>query len=83
MTKTLNPKTMSNETLYDLRCYVSDCFNHREGAGASSGYMMLSKLMKEEYDLDNNDVDEVVSEIEDMVSKFIKEHSPKFQDNDE
>jgi len=73
---------MSEETLYDLRCYVSDCFNHREGAGADSGYMRLSKLMKEEYDLDNNDVDEVVSEIEDFVSKFIKEHSPKFQDNE-
>ena len=74
---------MSDETLYDLRCYVSDCFNHREGAGASSGYMMLTKLMQEEYDLDNNDVDEVVSEIEDLVSKFIKEHSPKFHDNEE
>tara|TARA_B100001939_G_scaffold340853_1_gene349627 strand:- start:676 stop:900 length:225 start_codon:yes stop_codon:yes gene_type:complete len=74
---------MSEETLYDLRCYVSDCFNHREGAGADSGYMRLSKLMKEEYDLGNNDVDEVVSEIEDFVSKFIKEHSPKFKDNDE
>ena len=74
---------MSDETLYDLRCYVSDCFNHREGAGASSGYMMLTKLMQEEYDLDNNDVDEVVSDIEDMVSKFIMENSPKFQDNEE
>ena len=74
---------MSNETLYDLRCYVSNCFNHREAAHADSGYMQLSKLMKEEYDLDNNDVDEVVSEIEDFVSKFIKEHSPKFTDNEE
>ncbi len=74
---------MSDETLYDLRCYVSDCFNHRESAHADSGYMRLSKLMKEEYDLDNNDVDEVVSYIEDMASKFIMEHSPKFQDNDE
>ena len=74
---------MNQETLYDLRCYVSDCFNHRESAHADSGYMRLSKLMKEEYDLDNNDVDEVVSEIEDFVSKFIKEHSPKFCDDDE
>jgi len=74
---------MSNETLYDLRCYVSDCFNHREAAHADSGYMRLSKLMKEEYDLDNNDVDEVVSEIEDLVSKFIMENSPKFNDDDE
>ena len=39
--------------------------------------------MQEEYGLDNNDVDEVVSDIEDMVSKFIMENSPKFQDNDE
>jgi hypothetical protein len=76
-------KTMSEETLYDLRCYVSNCFNHREGAGADSGYMRLTKLMQEEYDLDNNDVDEVVSEIEDMLSKFIMENSPKFTDNDE
>jgi len=75
---------MSEETLYDLRCYVSNCFNHREAmvTEPKSGYMMLSQLMKEEYDLDNNDVDEVVSEIEDFVSKFIKEHSPKFTDND-
>ena len=74
---------MSKETLYDLRCYVSDCFNHREAAHADSGYMRLSKLMQEEYDLDNNDVDEVVSEIEDLVSKFIMENSPKFQDDDD
>lgn len=73
---------MSDETLYDLRCYVSNCFNHREAAHADSGYMRLSKLMKEEYDLDNNDVDEVVSEIEDLVSKFIMNESPKFTDND-
>ena len=74
---------MSNETESDIRLYVSDCFNHREAAHADSGYMRLTKLMQEEYDLDNNDVDEVVSEIEDMVSKFIMENSPKFQDNDE
>jgi len=73
---------MSDETLYDLRCYVSDCFNHRESYPADSGYMRLTKLMKEEYDLDNNDVDEVVSDIEDMVSKFIMENSPKFTDDE-
>ena len=73
---------MSEETLYDLRCYVSDCFNHREAAHADSGYMRLSKLMKEEYDLDNNDVDDVVSVIEDMVSNYIMDNSPKFTDND-
>ena len=74
---------MSDETLYDLRCYVSNCFNHRESAHADSGYMMLSKLMKEEYDLDNNDVDDVVSVIEDMVSNYIMDNSPKFTDNEE
>ena len=73
---------MSDETLYDLRCYVSDCFNHRESYTADSGYMRLTKLMQEEYDLDNNDVDEVVSEIEDLVSKFIMEHSPKFYEEE-
>ena len=36
-----------------------------------------------EYDLTNSDVDEVVSNIEDLVSKFIMEHSPKFYDDDE
>ena len=74
---------MSDETLYDLRCYVSDCFNHREGADANSGYMMLSKLMIEEYDLDNNDVDEVVSDIEQMVAKYIMENSTKFTEDEE
>ena len=79
---------MSDETLYDLRCYVSNCFNHRaygiydSDNPGESAYMRLSKLMKEEYDLDNNDVDEVVSEIEDLVSKFIMNESPKFTDND-
>ena len=74
---------MIDETLYDLRCYVSDCFNHRESYTADSGYMRLSKLMKEEYDLDNNDVDDVVSVIEDMVSNYIIDNSPKFNDYDE
>ena len=74
---------MSEETLYDLRCYVSECFNHREAAHADSGYMRLSKLMKEEYDLDNNAVDEVVGDIEELVAKFIMENSSKFYDNEE
>ena len=81
-------KTMSEETLYDLRCYVSNCFNHRgyKSDGITwddSGYQQLSRLMTSEYDLTHSDVDEVVSDIEDMVSKFIMEHSPKFQDNEE
>ena len=81
---------MSDETLYDkelesrlLRCYVSECFNHRESYTADSGYMRLTKLMQEKYGLDNNDVDEVAGEIEDLVSKFIMENSPKFTDNDQ
>ncbi len=73
---------MIKETLYDLRCYVSDCFNHREGAGADSAYMRLTKLMIEQYDLTNNDVDEVAGEIEELVAKFIMENSPKLTDND-
>ena len=81
---------MSDETLYDLRCYVSDCFNANHGCvNASTGttlvsaYQHLSQLMISQYDLDNNDVDEVANNIEDMVSKFIMEHSPKFNDNDD
>lgn len=79
---------MSDETLYDLRCYVSDCFNHYgykfDGETPDeSGYRRLSNLMTQEYDLTNSDVDEVVSNIEDLVSKFIMEHSPKFYDDDE
>jgi len=78
---------MSDETLYDLRCYVSNCFNHRgyKSDGITwddSGYQQLSRLMIEEYDLSHYDVDEVVSNIEDLVSKSIMENSPKFQDND-
>ena len=79
---------MSEETLYDLRCYVSNCFNHRgykhDGETLDdSGYQQLSRLMIEEYDLDNNDVDDVVSVIEDMVSNYIIDNSPKFNDYDE
>ena len=79
---------MSDETLYDLRCYVSNCFNHAgyllDGETRDeSGYQQLSNLMTQEYDLTNSDVDEVVSNIEDLVSKFIMEHSPKFYDDDE
>ena len=77
---------MSDETLYDLRCYVSDCFNHRgymhDGKTPDeSGYRRLSNLMTQEYDLDNNDVDEVVGDIEQLVAKFIMENSPKFNDD--
>ena len=79
---------MSDETLYDLRCYVSNCFNHRgyKSDGITwddSGYQQLSQLMITEYDLTHGDVDEVVSEIEDLVSKFIMNESPKFTDNEE
>jgi hypothetical protein len=37
--------------------------------------------MTQEYDLDNNDVDEVVGDIEQLVAKFIMENSPKFNDD--
>ena len=79
---------MSNETLYDLRCYVSNCFNHRgyKSDGITwddSGYQQLSRLMITEYDLTHSDVDDVVSVIEDMVSNYIMDNSPKFQDNEE
>ena len=78
----------SEETEADLRMHVSNCFNHRgykhDGETLDeSGYQQLSRLMIEEYDLTNSDVDEVVSNIEDMVSKFIMENSPKFYDDDE
>ena len=74
---------MSEETLYDLRLYVSDCFNHygylHDGKTPDkSGYRRLSNLMIEQYDLDNNDVDDVVSAIEDMISNYIMDNSPKF-----
>ena len=79
---------MSDETLYDLRCYVSNCFNHRgyKSDGITwddSGYQQLSRLMIEEYGLYHYDVDDVVSVIEDMVSNYIMDNSPKFTDNDE
>lgn len=79
---------MSDETLYDLRCYVSNCFNHygylHDGKTPDeSGYRRLSKLMTEEYDLTHSDVDEVVGDIEELVAKYIMEYSPKFYDNDE
>ena len=80
---------MSDETLYDkelesrlLRCYVSECFNHRESYTADSGYMRLTKLMQEKYGLDNNDVDEVAGDIEQLIAQYIMENSPKFTDND-
>lgn len=74
---------MIKETESDIRSYVSDCFNHREGAGAHSAYMRLTRLMIEEYDLDHNDVDALAFEIEEMVARHIMENSPKFTDNDE
>jgi len=79
---------MSNETLPEIRGYVSDCFNHRGYKYDSkeldeSGYQQLSRLMIEEYGLYHYDVDDVVSVIEDMVSNYIMDNSPKFTDNDE
>ena len=79
---------MNNETLYDLRCYVSNCFNHagylHDGKTRDeSGYQQLSRLMTTEYDLTHSDVDNVVSDIEELVAQYIMEQSPKFTDNEE
>ena len=79
---------MSEETLYDLRCYVSNCFNHagylHDGKTRDeSGYQQLSRLMTTEYDLTHSDVDNVVGDIEELVAQYIMELSPKFTDNDE
>ena len=43
-----------------------------------SGYNHLSKMMIQDYDLDHDDVEEVVGEIEELVAQYIIEHSPKF-----
>jgi hypothetical protein len=79
---------MSDETLYDLRCYVSNCFNHagylHDGKTRDeSGYQQLSRLMTTEYDLSHSDVDNVVGDIEELVAQYIMEQSPKFNDDDE
>ena len=79
---------MSDETLYDLRCYVSNCFNHagylHDGTTRDeSGYQQLSRLMTTEYDLTHSDVDNVVSDIEELVAQYIMEQSPKFYNDDE
>jgi len=79
---------MSEETLYDLRCYVSDCFNANhtladDPFAKQSGYQHLSALMIKEYDLTHNDVDNVVGDIEELVAQYIMEQSPKFNDDDE
>jgi hypothetical protein len=70
-------------TLDDLRLCVSNCFNanhvtYSMSNGIMSGYNHLSKMMIQDYDLDHNDVDEVVGEIEELVAQYIMEHSPKF-----
>ena len=79
---------MSDETLYDLRCYVSDCFNANhtladDPFAKQSGYQHLSALMINDYELTHNDVDNVVSDIEELVAQYIMEQSPKFTDNEE
>ena len=78
---------MSDETLYDLRLCVSNCFNanhvtYSMSGGVMSGYNHLSKMMTQDYALTHNDVDEVVGDIEQMVAQYIMETSPKFTDND-
>ena len=78
---------MSDETLYDLRCYVSNCFNHagylHDGKTRDeSGYQQLSRLMTTEYDLTHSDVDNVVADIEELVAQYIMEQSPKFYEDE-
>lgn len=70
------------ETLHDLRCYVSDCFNHRESYTADSGYMRLVKLMVERYGMHEYDAESIADTIEEVVAQYILDYSPKFQDND-
>ena len=70
-------------TLDDLRLCVSNCFNanhitYSMSGGVRSGYNHLSKMMIQDYDLDHDDVEEVVGEIEELVAQYIIEHSPKF-----
>ena len=79
---------MTEETLHDLRCYVSNCFNvnhvtYSMSGGVQSGYNHLSRLMIGEYDLTHDDVDEVVGELEELVAQYIIENSPKFNDNED
>ena len=80
---------MIDETLYDLTCDVSDCFNanhnieYSMSGGVKSGYNHLSDLMINDYELTHNDVDNVVGDIEELVAQYIMEQSPKFQDNEE
>ena len=78
---------MTEETLAEIRGYVSNCFNanhitYSMSNGVMSGYNHLSKMMIQDYDLDHNDVDEVVGEIEELVAQYIMEHSPKFTEEE-
>ncbi len=78
---------MTEETLHDLRLCVSNCFNanhvtYSMSGGVMSGYKHLSKMMIDEYDLDDFDVDNVVEDIEELVAQYIIENSPKFNDNE-
>lgn len=77
----------AEETLSDIRLYVSNCFNHRgyKNDGETldeSAYQHLSRLMIEEYGLYHYDVDHVVGDIEELIAQYILESSPKFNDDD-
>ena len=79
---------MTEETLAEIRGYVSNCFNAKHvtysmSGGVQSGYDHLSKLMIEKYGLYHYDVDNVVGDIEDLITQYILESSPKFTDNEE
>ena len=81
---------MTDEILYNIRLEVSSCFNSNPGCvNASTGntlisaYQHLSNLMIDEYELGHYEVDNLVADIEQLISERIAEESPKFQDNDE
>jgi hypothetical protein len=80
-------KNMSDETLRDLRCYVSDCFNANHGfrdevGHTLSAYQLLSDLLINEYELHHYHLDGIADDIEELVAKYIMEYSPKFYDNE-
>ena len=70
------------EDFYDVRGHVNDCFNYRESFSADSGYMRLTKLMLNKYDLTHSDVDFIVDEIEELIAKYIMKSSPKLIDDE-
>lgn len=73
--------TKIKDTNIDIRKNVSDCFNHREGAGADSGYMQLTKLMIERYGMSKYDSNAVADTIEEVIAQYIIDYSPTLNEN--